>query len=208
MAIETKPEKRPETEKPKPLAFRDNPEVKKKIEAHKKANPDDVVYYTRLVQEHPERAIDTLIYRDQQRHESEMRLIEKQLPQARAFYNAQTPEAKAHIDADLAGVKPYYQDKAFVNAALREKDLAWADVVLISAMIAQRDSAVQLIARCRAAGKTIVNAALREKDRQARREFAMPVAAPNGTSPTPGADVSKVVPMPTTATPRPPRVAV
>ena len=39
---------------------------------------------------------------------------------------------------------------------LREKDLAWADVVLISAMIAQRDSAVQLIARCRAAGKTIV----------------------------------------------------
>ena len=166
MAIETKPEKRPETEKPKPLAFRDNPEVKKKIEAHKKANPDDVVYYTRLVQEHPERAIDTLIYRDQQRHESEMRLIEKQLPQARAFYNAQTPEAKAHIDADLAGVKPYYQDKAFVNAALREKD------------------------------------------RQARREFAMPVAAPNGTSPTPGADVSKVVPMPTTATPRPPRVAV
>ena len=39
---------------------------------------------------------------------------------------------------------------------LREKDIAWADVVLISAMIAQRDSAVQLIARCRAAGKTIV----------------------------------------------------
>jgi len=40
--------------------------------------------------------------------------------------------------------------------ALREKDLAWADVVMISAMIAQRESAVQLIARCRAAGKTIV----------------------------------------------------
>ena len=39
---------------------------------------------------------------------------------------------------------------------LREKDLAWADVVLISAMIAQRESAVQLIARCHAAGKTIV----------------------------------------------------
>jgi hypothetical protein len=95
-----------------------------------------------------------------------MRLIEKQLPQARAFYNAQTPEGKARIDADLAGVKPYYQDKAFVNAALREKD------------------------------------------RQARREFATPIAASNGTPPTPGADVSKVVPMPTTATPRPPRVAV
>jgi radical SAM superfamily enzyme YgiQ (UPF0313 family) len=40
--------------------------------------------------------------------------------------------------------------------ALCEKDLAWADVVMISAMITQRDSAIQLIARCRAAGKRIV----------------------------------------------------
>ena len=74
-----------DTTKPKPLVFRDNPEVKKKIEAHKKANPDDVTYYTRLVKENPERAIETFLYRDQQKHENEMRLIEKQLPQARAF---------------------------------------------------------------------------------------------------------------------------
>jgi radical SAM superfamily enzyme YgiQ (UPF0313 family) len=40
--------------------------------------------------------------------------------------------------------------------ALRERDLAWADVVCISAMIAQRPSAQQVIARCRAAGKTII----------------------------------------------------
>jgi len=39
---------------------------------------------------------------------------------------------------------------------LREKDLAWADVVFISGMIAQQDSAHELVARCRAAGKTIV----------------------------------------------------
>jgi radical SAM superfamily enzyme YgiQ (UPF0313 family) len=39
---------------------------------------------------------------------------------------------------------------------LRERDLAWADLVFISGMIAQRDSARELIARCRAAGKTIV----------------------------------------------------
>ncbi len=39
---------------------------------------------------------------------------------------------------------------------LREKDLAWADVVFISGMIAQQDSAHELIARCRAAGRTIV----------------------------------------------------
>jgi radical SAM superfamily enzyme YgiQ (UPF0313 family) len=39
---------------------------------------------------------------------------------------------------------------------LRQKDLEWADAVFISGMIAQRDSAHELIARCRAAGKTIV----------------------------------------------------
>lgn len=39
---------------------------------------------------------------------------------------------------------------------LRERDLAWADLVFISGMIAQRASVLALIARCRAAGKTIV----------------------------------------------------
>ena len=122
MAIEPKPDKKTDTEKTKPLQFRDNPEVKKRIEAHKAANPDDVVYYTRLVKEYPERAIETLLYKDVQRHESEMRLIQKQLPQAKAFYHAQTPDARARIDQDIEHVHPYNKDKAFVNAALREKD--------------------------------------------------------------------------------------
>lgn len=39
---------------------------------------------------------------------------------------------------------------------LSEQQLRWADVVLISAMIAQRESAKELIARCKAAGKTVV----------------------------------------------------
>ena len=120
MAIDQK--EKPESAKPKPLVFRDNPEVKAKIEAHKKANPDDVTYYTRLVRENPDRAIDTLIYRDVQKHENEMRLIQKQLPQAKAFYDAQTPDARARIDQDIEHVHPYNKDKAFVNAALREKD--------------------------------------------------------------------------------------
>ncbi len=40
--------------------------------------------------------------------------------------------------------------------ALSDADLAWADLVFISAMIAQRASTQEVIARCRAAGKTIV----------------------------------------------------
>jgi hypothetical protein len=120
MAIDQK--QKTEADKTKPLVFRDNPEVKKRIDAHKKANPEDVVYYTRLVREHPERAIETFLYKDMQKHESEMRLIAKQLPQAKAFYDAQEPAAKARIDRELEGVQPYYKDKVFVTAVLRESD--------------------------------------------------------------------------------------
>lgn len=120
MAIDQKPNDT--KEKAKPLVFRDNPEVKKKIDAYKKANPDDLTYYTRLVKEYPERAIDTFLYHRVQKHEADMKLIEKQLPQAKAFYSSQTPEAKARIDRDLEDVAPYYKDKAFVQAVFREKD--------------------------------------------------------------------------------------
>ena len=41
-------------------------------------------------------------------------------------------------------------------AKLRDADLEWADLVMVSGMIAQRDSALALIARCKAAGKTVV----------------------------------------------------
>lgn len=41
-------------------------------------------------------------------------------------------------------------------AKLCDADLAWADLVFVSGMIAQRDHAKAVIARCRAAGKTVV----------------------------------------------------
>lgn len=59
----------------------------------------------------------------------------------------------------VAAMLPREWEKRLVDVnvrRLRDSDLAWADVVLISAMIAQRASAQELIARCRAAGKTII----------------------------------------------------
>src|SRR5512135_2622613 len=56
----------------------------------------------------------------------------------------------------VAAMLPESWAKRLVDAnvrKLRENDLVWADVVFISGMIAQRDSARELIARCRAAGK-------------------------------------------------------
>lgn len=104
----------------KPMTFRDNPEVKKLIDAHKDANPRDVEYYTRLVREYPERAIDSLIYKDQQKHQATMRLIEKQLPSAREFYESQPEAIRKRIDQRLTDVNPYYKDKAFVNEVVNE----------------------------------------------------------------------------------------
>ena len=59
----------------------------------------------------------------------------------------------------VAAMLPREWEKRLVDVnvrKLRDDDLDWAEVVLISAMIAQRPSAQKLIARCRAAGKTIV----------------------------------------------------
>jgi hypothetical protein len=122
MAIRTKPNESStlSSDKESPLQFRNNPEVQKRLDAYKTANAGDVTYYTRVVAEAPGRAVDMLLHKDMQRHESEMRLIEKQIPQAKAFYDAQTPEIQARIDKQLAGVDPYYKDKAFVGEVLRE----------------------------------------------------------------------------------------
>jgi len=59
----------------------------------------------------------------------------------------------------VAALLPPEWEKRLVDLNVRklvDRDLAWADLVCISAMIAQSDSARALIARCRAAGKVIV----------------------------------------------------
>ena len=59
----------------------------------------------------------------------------------------------------VAAMLPEAWGKRLVDVNVRRltaKDLAWADIVFVSAMIAQRDSARALLARCRAAGKTVV----------------------------------------------------
>ena len=120
MAIRTKTDDKAAAENERPLQFRNNPEVQKRLDAYKEANQNDVAYYTRVVTEAPDRARDMLLYKDMQRHEADMRLIERQLPQAKAFYAEQPAEVKARIDARLEDVQPYYRDKAFVGEVLKE----------------------------------------------------------------------------------------
>ncbi len=124
IAIITKSEETNSTaaDSEKPLQFRNNSEVQKAINAYKSDNENDVSYYNWVVKETAERARDMLLYKDMQRYEEEMRLIEKQLPKANEFHGAQSPEVKARIEAPLQDVQPYNKDKAFVDEVLRERN--------------------------------------------------------------------------------------
>lgn len=59
----------------------------------------------------------------------------------------------------IASILPTGWNKRLIDlnvSELRESDIAWADLVLISAMIIQRTSASEVITRCRAQNKTIL----------------------------------------------------
>lgn len=59
----------------------------------------------------------------------------------------------------IAAMLPADWSKRLVDTnvqTLKDSDIAWADWVMISGMVVQRDSAHELIARCKAAGKTIL----------------------------------------------------
>ncbi len=59
----------------------------------------------------------------------------------------------------VAAMLPQEWEKRLIDLnvdKLRDADLAWADLVMVSGMIAQRDAAHRLIARCRTAGSTVL----------------------------------------------------
>ena len=59
----------------------------------------------------------------------------------------------------VASMLPGDWEKRLVDmnlSSLRERDLRWADIVLVSAMTAQRESTKRVIERCRKAGVKVV----------------------------------------------------
>jgi radical SAM superfamily enzyme YgiQ (UPF0313 family) len=59
----------------------------------------------------------------------------------------------------VAALLPSTWEKRLIDvnvSRLRDREIEWADLVMVSAMIVQRDSAHELIKRCKKAGKTIV----------------------------------------------------
>ena len=123
MALKTKPSPAPSPDAPDSSAetqFRSNPEIDARLDTFIGANQRDFDYYTKLVKENPERAVRSLLLKDMQKHESDMRLVFKQLPAAQEFLKEQPAEVQERIKARLADVNPFYQEKAFVGEVLKE----------------------------------------------------------------------------------------
>lgn len=120
MAIKPKTDTKTEITSDAERAPRLNPEIEKRLNAFIEANKSDHEYYSRLVAEKPDYAVRVLMLKDLRRHESDMRLVEKQLPQAKEFFDKQSPQVQERINERLKSVNPYYGDKAFVGEVLRE----------------------------------------------------------------------------------------
>lgn len=120
MAIKPKADAKTEITSDAERAPRLNPEIEKRLNAFIEANKSDHEYYSRLVAEKPDYAVRVLMLKDLRRHESDMRLVEKQLPQAKEFFDKQSPQVQERINERLKAVNPYYADKAFVGEVLRE----------------------------------------------------------------------------------------
>jgi hypothetical protein len=122
MALKTKKNDGMVAEAPAELPgrTRNNPEIDSRLNAFIDANPRDFEYYSKLVKEDPGRAVRSLMLKDMHKHESEMKLVFKQLPAAQEFFERQAPEVQAKIKERLTDVNPFYHEKAFVGEVLRE----------------------------------------------------------------------------------------
>lgn len=107
---------------PPPLELKTNPDVERRLGEYKAAHPRDVEYFTRLVKEHPDRAVNHHFLDRMQRHEAETREATRQLPQAKSVYEKMAPASRQRVDEVLANVNPYNHTRRFVAAVKAEMD--------------------------------------------------------------------------------------
>lgn len=110
----------PETHVEEEMQFRTNPEVEKKIADYKEAHPREVEYFTKLVNQHPERAVNYHLLQKQRQHEIDTKAAMRQMPQAQAIYDKMTPESRERVTERLAEVNKYNHTKRFVAAVFGE----------------------------------------------------------------------------------------
>mgnify|MGYP001570871769 CR=1 FL=1 len=102
------------------MQLRTNPEVEKKIAEYKEANPRETEYFTKLVQQNPERAVNFHFLQKQRQHEADTKAAMRQMPQAQAIYDKMSPESQERVQERLENVNKYNHTKRFVTAVFGE----------------------------------------------------------------------------------------
>lgn len=124
MAIKTK-NTPAETQQPPSLSeeriLRVNPEIDRRLDAFMQANDKMTDYYSKLVKENPERAVRAFMLGKMFKHEAQLRVTERQAPQAKEWLDEQEPSIKQRIMERLQRINPFYREKALVREIAREK---------------------------------------------------------------------------------------
>jgi hypothetical protein len=128
MAIKTKnppPISEPQSQQQTSLAeeriLRVNPDIDRRLDGFMQANDKMTEYYTKLVKENPERAVRAFMLNKMFRHEAQLRVTERQAPQAKEWLDQQEPGIKQRIMDRLQRINPFYREKALVREIAREK---------------------------------------------------------------------------------------
>lgn len=108
------------------MELRVNPRIEKEIADYKAAYPRSVEYFTRLVKENPDRAINFHFRDKQKQHKVDTQRAMRQMPQAQALYDQMSPDSKARVEQRLETANKYSHTKRFVWSVRREMNRAAA----------------------------------------------------------------------------------
>ena len=101
--------------------LRVNPEIDRRLDGFMQANTKLTEYYTNLVKDNPDRAVRAFMLTKMFKHEAELRVATRQIPQAKEWLDQQSPEVKQRINERLEKVSPIYREKAAVRIIGQEK---------------------------------------------------------------------------------------
>ncbi len=99
------------------MSFRINPRIEAKIDKFLAENPKEAAYITKLVKEHPDRAIRTLAKQSMFRQENVALKNTLQMKEAEDFV-AQYPGLKEKISEGIETKNPIWAGAAFIRRAL------------------------------------------------------------------------------------------
>ena len=98
-----------------------NPDIDRRLDGFMQANSKQTDYYTKLVNENPERAVRTFMLGKMMRYEAEQRTATRLAPQAKEWLEKQAPEVQQRVHEKIERYSPLYREKAAVRIIGEEK---------------------------------------------------------------------------------------